>query len=152
VQKLVEMTTIYELWQELTPMECCRPVAHNMTKCIQIIQVMSANMTRSTKILAVNRKKLANNIIDPLFLWYLWVDSVKAEPQWAEYPNPCVRSFVRSEKSILEFSFVSKMVQYIDCLFACTHNALSSRLPLGCACNLLPPQLPGAWQGRLETQ
>jgi hypothetical protein len=41
---------------------------------------------------------------------YLWVGSVKAEPQWPYYPNPCVRSFVRSEKPILGFYFVAKMV------------------------------------------
>jgi hypothetical protein len=28
--------------------------------------------------------------------------------------------------------------------FACAHNSLSLSLPLGCACNLLPPHLPGA--------
>ena len=60
-------------------------------------------MTHSTKILAVNHKQLSNDIIDPLFLWYLWVGSVKAEPQWAKYPNLSVRSFVRSKKPILEF-------------------------------------------------
>jgi hypothetical protein len=27
--------------------------------------------------------------------------------------------------------------------FACAHNSLSLSLPLGCACNLLPPHLPG---------
>jgi hypothetical protein len=71
---------------------------------------MSANTTHLTKILVVNRKQLSSNIIDPLFLWYLWVGSVKAEPQWAKYPNPCVRSFVRSEKPILGFYFITKMV------------------------------------------
>jgi hypothetical protein len=44
------------------------------------------------------------------------------------------------------------MVQYIGCLFACTHNSLSSHLPLGCACNLLPPHLPGVWWGRWGMQ
>jgi hypothetical protein len=38
---------------------------------------------------------------------------------------------------------------YIIChLFAYAHNFLSSRLPSGCACNLLPPHLPGARRGR----
>jgi hypothetical protein len=55
-------------------------------KCIQIARVTSANMTHLTKIL-VNHKLLSNDIIDPLFLWYLQVGSVKAEPQWAKYPN-----------------------------------------------------------------
>jgi hypothetical protein len=38
--------------------------------------VTSANMTHSTKILAVNCKQLSSDIIDPLFLWYLRVRSV----------------------------------------------------------------------------
>ena len=140
--------------------QCCRHVAYDMAKSIQISRVTSANTTHSTKILAVNRKQLSNNIIDPLlFLWYLRVGSVKAEPQRPKYPNLSVRSFVRSKKLILEFYSVAKMVQYIGHLFACTHNSLSSRLPSGCARNLLPPHLPGArnllpphlpvaWQGR----
>jgi hypothetical protein len=57
-----------------------------------------------TKISVVNHKQLSNDIMDPLFLWYLWVSSVKAEPQWPKYPNLSVRSFVTSEKLIsLEF-------------------------------------------------
>jgi hypothetical protein len=58
------------------------------------------------------------------------------------YPNPCVRSFVRSKKPILGL-FCCKNSTYIHvcCLFA--HNSLSSRLPLGRACNLLPQHLPG---------
>jgi hypothetical protein len=76
-------------------------------------------MTHSTKILAVNRKQLSSNIIDPLFLWYLWVSSVKAEPQWAKYPNPCIRSFLASEKPILGFYFIAKMLHiYVAFLLA----------------------------------
>jgi hypothetical protein len=60
-------------------------------------------MTHSTKISAVNCKQLSNDVIDPLFLWYLWVGSVEAEPLWPKYPNLSVRSFVTSEKLILEF-------------------------------------------------
>jgi hypothetical protein len=81
-----------------------------MAKGIQISRVMSANTTLSTKISAVNRKQLSSDIIDPLFLWYLWVGSVKAELQWEKYPNLSVRSFVTSEKPILGFYFVPKMV------------------------------------------
>jgi hypothetical protein len=81
-----------------------------MAKGIQISRVASANTTHSTKILAVNRKQLSSNIIDPLFLWYLQVGSVKAEPQWEKYPNLSVRSFMTSEKPILGFSFVAKMI------------------------------------------
>jgi hypothetical protein len=62
------------------------------------------------KILAVNHKQLSSDIIDPIFLWYLQVGSVKAEPQWAKYPNPCLRSFVTSKKPILGFYFIAKMV------------------------------------------
>jgi hypothetical protein len=113
---------------------------------------MSANMTHSTKILAVNHKHLSNDIIDPLFLWYLWVGSVKAEPQWPKYPNLSVKSFVTSKKPILEFYSVAKMVQYIGHLFACAHNSLSLCLPLGCACNLLPPHLPWVRWGRWDEQ
>jgi hypothetical protein len=72
--------------------QCCRCVTHNMAKCIQITRVTSANMTHSTKISAVNHKQLHSDIIDPLFLWYLWVGSAKAEPPWTMYPNPCDRS------------------------------------------------------------
>jgi hypothetical protein len=88
-------------------------------------------MTHLTKILAVNHEQLSKDIIDPLFLWYLQVSSVKAEPQQPKYPNLSVKSFVTSEKLILEFYFNAKMVQYIGCLFACTHNSLSSSLPSG---------------------
>jgi hypothetical protein len=86
-----------------------------MAKSIQISRRTSANMTHHlTKISAVNHKQLSNDIIDPLFLWYLWVGSVKAElPQWAKYPNLSVRSFVTSKKPILEFNSAAKMVQYI---------------------------------------
>jgi hypothetical protein len=51
-----------------------------MAKDIQISRVTSANTTHLTKILAVNCKQLSSEIIDPLFLWYLHVGSVKAEP------------------------------------------------------------------------
>jgi hypothetical protein len=71
-------------------------------------RVTSANRTHSTKILAVNHKQLSSDIIDPLFLWYLWVGSVKVEPQWEKYPNLSVRSFVTSEKPNLGFYFVAK--------------------------------------------
>jgi hypothetical protein len=81
-----------------------------MAKGIQISRVMSANMTHLTKILAVNRKQLSSDIIDPLFLWYLQVGSVKVEPQWEKYPNLSVRSFVTSKKPILGFYFIAKMV------------------------------------------
>jgi hypothetical protein len=83
-----------------------------MAKGIQISRVMSANMTHSSKILAVNHKQLSSNgdIIDPIFLCCLQVGSVKAEPQWAKYPNPCLRSFVTSKKPILGFYFIMKMV------------------------------------------
>ncbi len=53
----------------------CRHAAYDMAKSIQISRVASANMTHLTKILVVNHKQLSNNIIDPLFLWYLWVSS-----------------------------------------------------------------------------
>jgi hypothetical protein len=53
----------------------CRCVADDMTKCIQISRVMYADVTHSTK--------------------------VKAESQWAKYPNPCVRaSSMRVEQKI----------------------------------------------------
>jgi hypothetical protein len=82
-----------------------------MATDIQISRVMSATTTYSTKILAVNRKQLSSDIlIDPLFLSYLWVGSVKAEPQWAKYPNLSVRSFVTSKKLILGLYFVEKMI------------------------------------------
>jgi hypothetical protein len=68
-KQAVEMTTIYKRRQELTPTN----VADDMAKCIQITRVMSANTTHLTKILVVNRKQLSSNIIDPLFLWYLWL-------------------------------------------------------------------------------
>jgi hypothetical protein len=81
--------------------------------------VTSANTTHSTKILAVNCKQLSSDIIDPLFLWYLWVGSVKAEPQWEKYPNLSVRSFVTSKKPILRFYFVAKTVHiYVAFLLA----------------------------------
>jgi hypothetical protein len=84
--------------------QCHRHVTYNMAISIQIARVMSANMTHLTKILVVNHKQLSNDIIDPLFLWYLWVSSVKAEPLWPKYPSLSVRSFVTSEKMIsLEF-------------------------------------------------
>ncbi len=54
-------------------------------------------MAHLTKILAVICKQLSNNIIDPLFLWYLWIGSVKVEPQWAKYPNLSVRSFIKDQ-------------------------------------------------------
>jgi hypothetical protein len=99
--------------------QCRRRVAHVIAKSIKISRVTSANMTHSTKILAVNRKQLSSNIIDPLFLWYLWVSSVKAEPQWAKYPNPCIRSFLASEKPILGFYFIAKMLHiYVAFLLA----------------------------------
>ncbi len=44
------------------------------------------------------------------FLWYLWVGSVKAEPQWEKNPNLSFRSFVTSEKPILGFYFIAKMI------------------------------------------
>jgi hypothetical protein len=80
--------------------KCCRHAAYDVTKeSIQNSRVMSANMTHVTTVSVVNRKQLStSNIIDPLFLWYLQVGSVKAKPQWAKYPNPCVRSCVRSKK------------------------------------------------------
>jgi hypothetical protein len=81
---------------------CCRHVTYDMAKSIQISRVTSANTTHSTKILAASHKQLSNDIIDPLFLWYLWVGSVKAEPQRPKYPNLSVRSFMRSKKPILE--------------------------------------------------
>ncbi len=66
----------------------CRCVTHNMAKSIQITRVTSANMTHSTKFLAVNHKQLSNNnIIHHLFLWYLQASSVMVEPQWPKYPN-----------------------------------------------------------------
>jgi hypothetical protein len=64
---------------------------------------MSANMTHLTKISAVNHKQVSSDIIDPPFLWYLWVGSAKVEPLWEKYPNLSERSFVRSEKPILGF-------------------------------------------------
>jgi hypothetical protein len=79
-----------------------------MAKGIQIARVTSANSYDP-----LNQdlgSQLSNNIIDPLLLWYLWVGSVKVEPQWAKYPNLSVRSFVTSEKPILGFYFVAKMV------------------------------------------
>jgi hypothetical protein len=60
--------------------------------------------------LAVNHKQLSSNIIDPLFLWYLWVGSVKAEPWWAKYPNLSVRSFVTSKKPDFGIYFIAKIV------------------------------------------
>jgi hypothetical protein len=121
--------------------QACR--TRHVAKGIQISRVTSANVTHLTKILAVNCKQLSSNIIDPLFLWYLWVGSVKVEPQWEKYPNLSVRSFMTSEKPILGFFFRHKNGTYICCLFTWAHNSLSSRLPSGCARNLLPPHLPG---------
>jgi hypothetical protein len=66
-----------------------------MAKCIQISSDVSKYDPLNYKISAENCKQLSNDIIDPLFLWYLWVGSGKAEPQWAKYPNPCVRRFAR---------------------------------------------------------
>jgi hypothetical protein len=83
--------------------QCCRHVTYNVAKSIHIARVLSANMTHLTKISVVNHKQHSNDIIDPLFLWYLQVGSVKVEPQWAKYPNLSVRSFVTSKKPILEF-------------------------------------------------
>jgi hypothetical protein len=97
-----------------------RRVAHDMTKGIQISRVMSANTTHLTKISAVNCKQLCSDIIDPLFLWYLRVGSVKAEPQWEKYSNLSVRSFVTSEKPILGFYFVVKMI-HIYVAFSLMH-------------------------------
>jgi hypothetical protein len=89
--------------------QCHRCVTDNMAKLIQISRMASANITHSTKILAVHHKQLSNDIIDPLFLWYLWVSrSAKAEPQWAKYPNLSVRSFMRSKNLILEFNLSQK--------------------------------------------
>jgi hypothetical protein len=113
------------------------------------LQSDTANTTHLTKILAVNHKQLSGNIIDPLFLWYLWVDSVKAEPQWEKHPIVSDKSFVTSEKTILGFYFIAKMAHILCHLFAYAHNLLSSRLPSGRTRNLLLPHLPGAWQGRL---
>ncbi len=47
--------------------ECHKCGAHDMTKCIQITRLTSANITHSTKILVVKCKQLSNDIIDPLF-------------------------------------------------------------------------------------
>jgi hypothetical protein len=127
---------------------CRRRVAHDMAKGIQISRVTSANTTHSTKILAVSCKQLSSDIMDPLFL-YLWVGSVKAEPQWAKYPNLSDKSFVTSKKPILDFILLWK---WLCCLFIYAHNLLSSRLPSGCARNLLPPHLPGVWWGRQGSQ
>jgi hypothetical protein len=87
----------------MTPTNVAGMLHMTWPKSTKISRVMSANMTHSTKILAVNHKQLSNNIIDPLFLWYLQVGSVKVEPQWPKYPNLSARSFVRSKKPILEF-------------------------------------------------
>jgi hypothetical protein len=122
--------------------QCHRHVTHDMAKSIQIYRVTLANLTHWTKILAVNCKQLSKDIIDPLFLWYLWVHSVKAESQWVKYPNCSDRRFVRSENPILEFWSVTKMVQYIGHLFACAHDSLSLHLHLGHACHLPLPYLP----------
>jgi hypothetical protein len=104
MQTLVERTTIDEWHQELTPTNVTGShIAYDMAKSLQITRVTSANMTHSTKILAINHKQLSSDITDLLFLWYLWVGSVKAEPQWAKYPNLSVTSFVRSKKQTLEF-------------------------------------------------
>jgi hypothetical protein len=46
--------------------QCCKHVAHDMAKCIQITRVMSANMTHLIKISVVNCKQLSNDIIEPL--------------------------------------------------------------------------------------
>jgi hypothetical protein len=95
--------------------QCHRHVPYDMAKSIQISRVTSANTMHSTKISAVNCrycKQLSNDVIDPLFSWYLWVGSVKAESQWAKYPNLSVRSFVTSKKPILEFYSVVKSVEY----------------------------------------
>jgi hypothetical protein len=113
------MITIYERHQELTSMNVVgMSHSYDVTKSIQNSRVTSANLTHVTKISVVNCKQLSNNIIDPLFLWYLQVGSVKVKPQWAKYPNPaCVRSFVASKKLILELYFIAKMVQYITLPF-----------------------------------
>ncbi len=100
-----------------------RHVTYNMAKSIQISRVTSANMTHLTKILGVNCKHLSNNIIDPLFLWYLWVHSVKAVSQWVKYPNYSERSFVRSKKPLLEF-------------LICHKNGVVHRSPF-CLCSCL---------------
>jgi hypothetical protein len=137
----VKTTTIDDWCQGLTPTNVAGVrVAQDMAKGIQISRVMSANMTHSTKISAVNRKQLSSDIIDPLFLCYLRVGSVKAEPQWAKYPNLSDRSLVTSEKPILGFYFIAKTVHKLCRLFICAHNLLSLRLPSGRARNLLPPQ------------
>jgi hypothetical protein len=76
-KKWQKRTTINEWQQELTATNVAG-VSHMMAKSIQIARVMPANMTHSTKILAVNGKQLSNDIIDPLFLWYLEVYSRSA--------------------------------------------------------------------------
>jgi hypothetical protein len=48
-----------------------------------------------------------------------WQCQGGAEPQWAKYPNPCIRSFVTNKKSILGFYFIAKMVHiYVAILLA----------------------------------
>jgi hypothetical protein len=86
-----------------------RHVTHDMAKGIQISRVTSANTTHLTKISALNHKQFSSDIIDPFFR-YLQVGSVKAEPQWEKNPNLSFRSFVTSEKPILGFYFIAKMV------------------------------------------
>jgi hypothetical protein len=77
-----EMTTIYE-WmyercQELTLTNVAGMLHTTWPKAYKwLARVTSANITNLTKISAFNQKQLSNNIIDPLFLWYLQVGSVK---------------------------------------------------------------------------
>jgi hypothetical protein len=102
------------------------------------------------KISAVNCKQLSNDIIDPLFLWYLSVGrSRRSWPQWAKYSNLSVRSFVTSKKSILEFNplqkWYSRWVTFLLALITLWAHAYPQDMLTTCCCL---PHLPGARQGR----
>jgi hypothetical protein len=71
---------------------------------------MSANMTHSTKILAVNHKQLSNDIIDPLFLNGTYGSAVSRQSHSGQSIQIHVfeQGFVTSEKPIFGILFLHK--------------------------------------------
>ena len=132
--------------------QCCRRVAYNMAKSIQITRVTSAHLTHLTKISVVNHKQLSNDVIHPLF-YGTYGSAVSRQSHSGQSIQIWVLEVWWHPKNwFLEFQSIMKMVQYIGCPFACAHNSSSSCLPLGHARNLLLPHLPGVRQARWGMQ
>jgi hypothetical protein len=130
--------------------QCHRRVAYDMAQSIQVTRVMSANMTHLTKILAVNHKQLSNDIIDPLFLWYLWVCS---SSRWSHSGQSIqiVKSFVTSENWFWNLMCHKNSTVHRSPFCLCS-QLLSSWLPLGHAYNLCCCHTWQGRQGRIERE